>query len=230
MTTPTAPPKVARWLLTHFGFSPNNDAIIGDLDERYRQDHSRTWYWRQSLIAIITGLVALIRSNKLLTIRAVVTGWAVTFLLAPPLPYIKRFLRGSPTGTGFLPSSWTRVQWLYGRGWIVPQGDAYTFALISFIFAFLVGWLVGRLNRPNHRKAVMIFVASLFVCFLIASNIALVKVLQDWSSTSWRYDNPYFFVFGLVGGLLGMCTILAGGFFSGPPADSADGPILKRSA
>jgi hypothetical protein len=26
--------KLAKWLLNHFGCSPNNDAIIGDLDER----------------------------------------------------------------------------------------------------------------------------------------------------------------------------------------------------
>jgi hypothetical protein len=76
----------------------------------------------------------------------------------------------------------------------------------------------------------MIFVASLFVCFLIATIIALVKVLQDWSSSSWRYDNPYFFVFGVAGGLLGMLSMLAGGFVSGPPTDSPDGPTLKRSA
>jgi hypothetical protein len=216
--------------LNHFGCSPNNDAVIGDLDERYGQGHTRMWYWRQSLIAIVTGLLALMRSNKLLTIRALFTGWAVIFLFAPALPYIRRYLRGSPTGTGLLPSSWTRVQWLYVRGWIVPQGDAYTFVLISCAFAFFIGWLVGRLNRPNHRKAVVIFVASLFVSFLIECIIAMVKVLQDWSSTSWRYDNPYFFVFGLVGGLLGMFSILAGGFFSGPLTDRADGPTLKRSA
>jgi hypothetical protein len=224
------PPTFPHWLLKNFGCSPNNDAVIGDLDERYRQGHSRTWYWRQSLIAVITGLLALIRSNKLLTIRALVTGWAVTFLFAPLLPYIKHILRGSPTGKGLLPSSWTRVQWLYERGWIVPQGDAYTFAAICFIFAFCIGWLVGRLNRPNHRRAVVIFVASLFVSFLMASTIALAKLLHDWSSSSWRYDNPYFFLFGLVGGLLGMLSILAGGFLSGPPADSPDGPRLKRSA
>jgi hypothetical protein len=197
------PPKLSRWLLSQFGCSPNNDAVIGDLDERYRQGHSGMWYWRQSLIAIITSLGALMRTNKVLTIRALVTGWGALFLFSSALPYVKHILRGSPTGTGLLPSSWTRVQWLYERGWIVPQGDAYTFAAICCIFAFCIGWLVGRLNRPNQRKAVVIFVASLFVCFLITSPIALVKVLHNWSSSSWRYDNPYFFVFGLVGGLLG---------------------------
>lgn len=29
------PPRLAVWLLRRFGSSPNNAAIIGDLDERY---------------------------------------------------------------------------------------------------------------------------------------------------------------------------------------------------
>jgi hypothetical protein len=46
------PPKVVRWLLGHLGSSPNNGAIIGDLDERYRLGRSRLWYWRQVLLAL----------------------------------------------------------------------------------------------------------------------------------------------------------------------------------
>ena len=30
------PAKAAKWLLNHMGCSPNNAAVIGDLDERYR--------------------------------------------------------------------------------------------------------------------------------------------------------------------------------------------------
>lgn len=29
------PPRIARWLLSHFGCSPNNAAIVGDLDEQF---------------------------------------------------------------------------------------------------------------------------------------------------------------------------------------------------
>ena len=34
------PPKLAHWLLDHFGCSPNNEAVIGDLDERYESSAS----------------------------------------------------------------------------------------------------------------------------------------------------------------------------------------------
>jgi hypothetical protein len=31
------PPKIATWLLIHFGSSPNNASLVGDLNEQYRQ-------------------------------------------------------------------------------------------------------------------------------------------------------------------------------------------------
>jgi hypothetical protein len=210
------PPKLARWLLNQLGCSPNNEAVIGDLDERYRQGHSHIWYWRQALAAIVSGFVALVRNNRRLAIRALVIGWGLIFLSTRALPLEFRILRGHPAGTGLLPASWTKVEWLYVRGWIVPQGDAYTFAAISWVFAFAVGWLVGRLNRPNQRQAIVIFLASWLALFLIAIPVVLLQVLRDWSTPGWRYDNPYFFAFGVASAILAMLSALAGGLVSGP--------------
>jgi hypothetical protein len=44
------PPTMAIWLLRHFGCSPNNDAIIGDLNEKYQGRQSRLWYWGQVVV------------------------------------------------------------------------------------------------------------------------------------------------------------------------------------
>ena len=46
--------------------------IIGDLAEQYRLGRSRTWYWRQVFVAILTGLFNECRENKLLTARALI--------------------------------------------------------------------------------------------------------------------------------------------------------------
>ena len=173
------------------------------------------------MLAMITGIFAVVRSNKLLAARALGIGWGIVFLFAPLLPRIINLLRGYPRGTGILPSSWTRVQWFYVRGWIVPQGDAYAFAAICCIVTFFIGWIVGRLNRPDHLKAVAIFAASWLVTFLFASAVALARVLQDWSSPKWRYDNPYFFIFGVVIQVLAMLTMLAGGMRSGATTSNA---------
>src|ERR1700688_971588 len=71
------PPKVARWMLSHFGCSPNNATVIGDLDERYRIGHSAAWYWRQVATAIVVGFFKEISSHKVRALIAVLTGWVV---------------------------------------------------------------------------------------------------------------------------------------------------------
>src|SRR5215467_7538522 len=89
MATLAAPPKVARWLLSHFGCSPNNQAVIGDLDERYRNGHSRAWYWRQVAVAIVVSFLKEVWSNKIRAVIAIVTGWISLYmcyrLLRPPI-------------------------------------------------------------------------------------------------------------------------------------------------
>jgi len=210
------PPELARWLLNRLGCSPNNEGIIGDLDERYRQGRSRVWYWRQALAAIVSGFVTLIHNNRRLAIRALAIGWGLIFLSTQALPLELRMLRGHPAGTGLLPASWTKVEWLYVRGWIVPHGDAYTLAAISCLFAFAIGWLVGRFNRPNQRQAMVIFLASWLALFLVCIPVVLFRVLRDFSAPGWRYDNPYFFAFGVASGSLALLSAFAGGLVSGP--------------
>jgi len=60
--TAAKPPKAARWLLEHLGSSRMNDALIGDLSERYRKGRTRRWYWRQVLHTIISQRVNQTRS------------------------------------------------------------------------------------------------------------------------------------------------------------------------
>jgi hypothetical protein len=83
------PPKLARWLLRNFGCSPNNDAVIGDLDERYSQGRSHLWYWRQVFIAIITSLYSEVRTQKLHAVRTLILGWFLLF----PLSWLREFAR-----------------------------------------------------------------------------------------------------------------------------------------
>src|SRR5205823_5571502 len=91
-------PVVAKWLLRNFGSSPNNDAVIGDLDERYRTTApSRMWYWRQVLLAIFTSAFQEISEHKFLTVRAIFTGWTLLFaggfLFRTVVVYVNSILR-----------------------------------------------------------------------------------------------------------------------------------------
>lgn len=46
------PPRLAVWLLKHFGPEINLEALTGDLHEGFSQGKSKAWYWRQVLAAI----------------------------------------------------------------------------------------------------------------------------------------------------------------------------------
>lgn len=70
MNREAQPPKAARWLLGHFGCSPNNEAVVGDLDERYRTGrYSAAWYWKQILIAGVVEIQTQIRSGRSIYVK-----------------------------------------------------------------------------------------------------------------------------------------------------------------
>jgi hypothetical protein len=53
---PTHTPRLATWLLSCMGLSNHNDAILGDLLERYHRETKNKWYWKQILMAVLAGL------------------------------------------------------------------------------------------------------------------------------------------------------------------------------
>lgn len=63
------PPRIAVWILKHLGRSPANDAILGDMQERYQQGKTAAWYWRQTFIALMTSRFRVIQENDRLVLR-----------------------------------------------------------------------------------------------------------------------------------------------------------------
>ena len=85
------PPKVARWILSHFGCSPNNLAIIGDLDERFNSGRSAGWYWRQVIVTVVVSFFTEIWNHKFRATVAVLTGWIVLQIASSCLDYFVPF-------------------------------------------------------------------------------------------------------------------------------------------
>jgi hypothetical protein len=142
--TSTQPPTIATWLLQHFGSSPNNDAVIGDLNERYRRGRSGVWYWRQVLLAIVVSVFKEVWNHKILTLRAIVVGSAVFVVSRYGFRLTWELL--------FALASWSRF---WRHNWItiaiqIPE------VLLSGVLA---GWLVARLHRQSQKAMVLAYAA-----------------------------------------------------------------------
>ena len=57
------PPKLAIWLLRHALPGGDNDALTGDLIERFREGKTRGWFWKEVLIAFAVGVLGEIRRH-----------------------------------------------------------------------------------------------------------------------------------------------------------------------
>src|SRR5580704_2166596 len=98
MTT-RRPPALANWLLNRFGVARQNPPLAGDLLEEFRSGRSSAWFWRQTLVVILTGLARSARNSRRLLTGAVIGRTAqvgVAFLLwllhfPPKLPHDWRF-------------------------------------------------------------------------------------------------------------------------------------------
>jgi hypothetical protein len=64
-------------MLKQFGSGPNNDVLLGDLAEQYRQNGNAMWYWRQAMKGIPVSFFKEIRGHKATAARALLMGWGL---------------------------------------------------------------------------------------------------------------------------------------------------------
>jgi len=75
----TRPPRIAAWLMKRFsGSSRNIEALLGDVQEKYQQDLSSVWYWRQTVAVILVEMCSRICATRRAAMKYAV--WAVTGL------------------------------------------------------------------------------------------------------------------------------------------------------
>lgn len=144
---PIQPPAAAIWLLNKFGST--NDALKGDLVEEYGHGRSIAWFWRQVLVAIAVGFSTEIRTHKLLTLRAIITGWAVIYLLDRAMAItLWKWYGRLLLAHGLTPAFWWRHYY------------TYPFGLMGCIYAAAGGWIVGKCNREHRSAMVLTFLLS----------------------------------------------------------------------
>src|SRR6188474_351746 len=162
------PPVIPTWMLKHFGCGPNNDVLLGDLAEQYRQRQNALWYWRQAMKAIPVSLFQEVRKHKRPSATALATGWGVWMVfIFGVLPFLTPSFLGASLGVSIAPTDPIGSAW--SALWapvLIQYGNARAF---SFVFAMVLplvvwtscGWLVARLHREHQKPVVMLLAGSI---------------------------------------------------------------------
>jgi hypothetical protein len=138
----------AVWMLERLGL---DSALAGDLLEESARRRSTIWYWRQVLMAMVTGVWGAIFGHKLLALRAVATGCAVNGLCL--------FLWSK-----FLPT--------------VPS-MSLTSLLIILLTQVATGWVVARTHREHAVPMVLVFSIWLVIWFAVGTRSEVERLLVN---------------------------------------------------
>jgi hypothetical protein len=174
------PPRIAAWMLEHFGSGPNNETLMGDLAEQYREKESAIWYWRQALKAIPVSFAREIRHHKLTAGRALLTGWGMWILcLLLLFPFLARLYFGVPAAYSmrwvpplsrrYLLGSAISLLWqpVIGQA-AIPYGIEGPEKPLSYVFGIALpfavwaacGWLVAHRFREQQTAVVLLLAVS----------------------------------------------------------------------
>jgi len=167
--TSKQPPRIATWMLKHFGSGANIDAVLGDLAEQYLQKDSAMWYWRQAMSAIPVSFFKEIRGHKRIAARALLTGWVMWILCSKSIfPLVSPFFFGA----------WT-VMWMPVLGGGVLARPSNKWAELRHVYPFvfevalplivgsICGWVVARFHRGQQTGAVLLFAGSILLMDLL---------------------------------------------------------------
>jgi hypothetical protein len=189
------PPRLALWLLKRFGCSPNNAAIIGDLDERYRTGRSHVWYWKQAVKAIAVSFAHEVSDHKALAFLALIAGWTLSLAEGLLLISIFRSLNTQALGIAY-PNAWRTT--LLGL-----------FLAASCLGWITIGWTLKRLFRPHEKPMVLVFAVSVLVAVAVAA-------VATASFTRRGVSIAHPLIIGLTGNIAGLIFLLIGaGLFRG---------------
>jgi preprotein translocase subunit SecY len=230
--TSNRPPSLARWLLERFS---GNDALVGDLVEGVRSGRPATWFWKQTIAAIVVrqsaavlslaGLVALFVVGRSITVPGVNTA---------ALAALSRGTEGSfrvydlLTGGNLAPLSVLALA-------ILPYASAAT-------IVELAAWLSRAIrDRPPSPHHIVRVARTLAVLLAATQALGLTLFLERQSAVAggltlvahpgWAFRIPAIFALMLATGCLmwtsdrlstsrtanGMLVVVAAGLLAGLP-------------
>jgi hypothetical protein len=197
------PPTAAMWFLRHARPGGDNDALTGDLIERFREGQTRGWFWRQVLIAFAVRVRGAIWSHWPHICYAVAGTAAICFFRDAaalrgvpfwfhwrerPWPWSQLYFELSRTALlAFVALSVLAVGLTVERSlrWeSLLRTGAINLALIALgHYSQFLPWLYGPIPRHHHSKLLiappLAQVLLFFSTFLIAAWLGCLSPQQS---------------------------------------------------
>ncbi len=183
----TDPPALATALLELI--PPRTSAgLIGDLIEEYRNGRSRTWYWRQTIVALMISAFREGREHKLQASSAIVLG----YLCGASLTYVTtsiaaRLIGGYTAYLVFLPLGLVSAA---ASGWIVSRSHSRAMVLVWAVFCSIasVVALAVYVLFPVDRMPLPMTVAVMAVNFIAPIGVLAGGLLGPHHAKSRAVD------------------------------------------
>ena len=182
---------IAAWLFERLDMDV---ALLGDLVEE-RECRSRLWYWIQVLFAVWAGMWSAIRDHKVLTLRAVATGFAMEYSLI------------------FL---WQHQSSLFKTHGMPLTSIAMWIGNLSLVVLTqtTTGWVVASAHRASRIAMVFSFLTCFFLWYFAPQLFWAMRMLADWDRVDPRV-HPYV-VYTFVYIFLTVVSALFGGILAHP--------------
>jgi hypothetical protein len=188
---PTDPPAFATTLLELMIPPRTSAALIGDLIEEYRNGRSRTWYWQQTIMALMMSAFREVRKHKLQTSSAIVLG----YLCGASLCYVTtsiagRFIGGYTAYIVFLPLAFISAA---TSGWILSRTHSRPMVLVFAIFCIIASVVAVAVYAlfPVDRMPLPMTVVVVAVDFIIAPIGVLAGGLLGPPHAKFRGTNAH---------------------------------------
>jgi hypothetical protein len=188
---PTTPPSLATRLLESLVPQRTSEALLGDLIEQYEGGRSRTWYWRQVILALVISAGREVRTSKLQAIRAVIVGYFTGALLCYLTTSLAaRFVGGYTAYFTFLPLYFFSAA---ASGWIVRRSHPRAMVLVwagFWVVASVVALAVCAWLSVLDRMPTPILAFFVAVDFIIAPLGVLAGGLWGSSGANDAWASP----------------------------------------
>jgi hypothetical protein len=126
------PPALAAWMLRHLCSKKDQEALAGDLLERFHEGQSGGWFWRQVLIAMLVGFSRELNAHRWQICFAMVGTALFWWYPWAPLYRSGAFKRVFAWGVG-LPWPWSQFVYEFSPRIVLP-----TLAVLPILAIFLL--------------------------------------------------------------------------------------------